>query len=319
MARTPARFVGSIGLTNVGRFDDQVVGIFPDAVADATTQTLLPDLFDESVDTFFVSQVNLKVSPGLYVDPDTFFAPKVSHGLKPGLYTDADTFFTSKVNLNLKPNLYVDADGFFTPAITQPSGGQNLFPGLYSDADNFFTPVVRGRYTLTPSLYADSDVFFTPIVKGRYNLSPGLYIDLDNFFGSSLGRRLTPTLYTDSDTFFTHVLSQGLSEQELLPFLYASQVNFFASEIEGGEEEPPTDLSFSQGGGKQRKFRKVESSNVDCVLHEGDTLTIRYKDGSVYNYLHCPEKKFERLAKARSPGNFVHTKIKDKHEYRRFF
>ena len=296
MARTPARFVGSIGLTNVGRFADQVVGIFPDAVADATTQTLLPDLFDESVDTFFASQVNLKVFPGLYVDPDTFFAPKISRNLKPGLYTDTDTFFAPKVSHGLKPGLYADVDTFFTPTVTQPSGGQTLFPTLFVSNSVFFSPVVKGRYTLTPSLYADADTFFGPVVKGRYTL--------------------TPTLYFDPDTFFTSVISQGPGgDQGLSPGNFFSLAFFFDSDIEGGdapEEETP------QGGGKQHKYHKLESSDVHSVLRYGDDVRIRYNDGKVYNYSDVSEKKFNKLVNARSPGSFVHKNIKEKHAYRRF-
>jgi len=272
----------------------------PSATAAAPAQTLLPNLYDESVDTFFTPQVNLRILPNLYTDPDTFFTPKVSFVLKPSLYVDADTFFS--------------------PTVAQPSGGQSLLPALYTDPDTFFTPAVKGLNRLTPGLYVDADTFFTPVVKNLNILSPGLYVDLDTFFSPTVGRRntLTPTLYVDPDTFFTHVLSQGISDQDLTPFLYSSLVNFFSPAVGGGEEEPP-DLSFSQGGGKQRKFREVKSSNVESVLHEGDTLTIRYRDGSVYNYSDVPEKKFNRLVKSRSPGSFVHTKIKDKHDYRRFY
>ena len=245
----------------------------------AASQTLLPNLFDESVDTFFTPVVKNK------------------NTLTPSLYTDADTFFTPVVTAR------------FT-----------LLPNLYTDLDTFFNPVVKGLNRLTPGLYVDADTFFTSVVKNRNTLSPGLYVDLDTFFSPTVGRlnTLTPSLYVDPDTFFTHALSQGISDQDLTPFLYSSLVNFF-SPLMGDGSEPEPDLSFSQGGGKQRKFRKVESSNVESVLHEGDTLTIRYRDGSVYNYSDVPEKKFNRLVNSRSPGNFVHTKIKDRHDYRRFY
>ena len=242
----------------------------------AASQTLLPNLFDESVDTFFTPVV------------------KGKNTLTPSLYTDADTFFTPVVTSRL-----------------------TLLPALYTDPDTFFNPVVKGLNRVTPSLYVDADTFFTPVVKGRNTLSPGLYSDADTFF-SPIARglnTLTPGLFVDSDAFFTPTVSISGGSSNLFPDIFTNQVNFFTPSISGGT----FDLSFTQGGGKQRKFRKVESSNVESVLHEGDTLTIRYRDGSVYNYADVPEKKFNRLVNSRSPGSFVHTKIKDRHDYRRFY
>ena len=287
-------FVGRIGLTNVGRFNDPG-GIFPDQVA---AQALLPSLFDESVDTFFGPQINLKIFPGLYTDPDTFFAPKVSHGLRPNLYTDADTFFT--------------------PTVSQPAGTQTLLPSLYVDSDTFFTPVVLSRKTLTPSLYVDPDTFFTPVVKNRNTLTPNLYTDLDTFHSATVTRRntLTANRYIDPDTFFTHVLSQGSAGQGLFAPMFGSGllVQFFSPQM-GGGQEPET----SQGGGKQYRYEKVKSSDVDSILHDKDgNLRIRYTDGKVYNYSDVSEKKVNRLVHSRSPGSFVHNNIKEKHSFYRF-
>ena len=246
----------------------------PSATAAAPAQTLLPDLYDESVDTFFTPQINLRILPNLYTDPDTFFAPKL--------------------NLVLKPNLYTDADTFFVPVVSQPAGSQTLVPSLFSDPDTFYSPSLNRN--IKPNLYSDVDTFFGPVAKNR------------NTF--------TPALFTDPESYFTQVISQGVSDQDLTPFLYSSQVSFFSPLMGDGSEE---DLSFSQGGGKQRHFKKLKSSDIESVLHEGDTLIIRYKKGGVYGYADVSEKKVNRLLKSRSPGGFVHKNIVNKHEYRRMY
>jgi len=292
-----ARTVGRIGLTNVGRFTDSG-GIFPDQVSTPATQFLLPSLFDESVDTFFAPQVNLKIFPGLYTDSDTFFAPKVSHGLKPSLYADADTFFA--------------------PTVTQPAGSQTLLPNLYTDLDTFFTPVVKGRYTLTPSLYTDADTFFVP--KVSRNAKPSLYVDPDTFFTPVVKGRytLTPSLYSDPDIFGAASVSQGLSDQFLFAPMFGSGllVQFFSPTVEGGGQGPVEEIF--QGGGKQYRYEKINnSSDIDRIMHCGDVLTIRYKDGKVYNYCDVPEKKFDKIAHSRSPGSYVHNNIKEKYSYRK--
>ena len=268
----------------------------PSTVTAAATQTLLPNLFDESVDTFFTPQVNLKIFPGLYTDSDTFFAPKINLVLKPSLYTDADAFFTPKVSHGLRANLYTDADTFFTPVVSQPGAStQTLLPPLYVDSDTFFTPVVRGRTTLTPSIYTDVDTFFGAVVKGR--------------------NTLTPNLFLDPDSFTTQVISQGPGgDQGLFPGVSNFFSFFFTSGIgDGGEEE-----EIPQGGGKQHRYHKLESSDVHSVLRCGDDVRIRYTDGKVYNYSDVSENKFKRLLKTRSPGSYVHNNIKEKHAYRRF-
>jgi len=244
----------------------------------AASQTLTPSLFDESTDTFFTPVVTSRFT------------------LLPALYTDLDTFFTPVVKgrNTLTPSLYVDADTFFTPKVSH-----GLHAGLYTDADTFFTPVVSqpgaGSQTLLPSLYVDSDSFFTPVVLSR--------------------KTLTPSLYADSDTFFTPIVSLSGGSQGLSPAMFHSLTNFFfTANLQGGEAEP----EIFQGGGKQYRYEKVKnSSDVDSVMHSGDVLTIRYKDGKVYNYQDVPEKKFDRLTHSRSPGSYVHNNIKEKYVYRK--
>jgi hypothetical protein len=243
----------------------------------AASQTLTPSLFDESTDTFFTPVVTSRFT------------------LLPALYTDLDTFFTPVVKgrNTLTPSLYVDADTFFVPVVTAK---KTLVPGLFVDSDTFFNPIVKGLNTLNAGLYTDADTFYTPVVSqpglGSQTLLPSLYVDSDSFFTPTvLGRTtLTPSIFTDLDIFFTPSVSGG---------------------------DTPT-VEIFQGGGKQYRYEKVKnSSDVDSVMHSGDVLTIRYKDGKVYNYQDVPEKKFDRLTHSRSPGSYVHNNIKEKYVYRK--
>lgn len=236
-------------------------------VVGSTAQTLLPNLFDESVDTFFTPKINLRILPNLYADADTFFTPKVSHRLNAGLYTDADTFFT--------------------PTVTQPAGSQNLLPSLYTDPDTFFTPVVKGRNTLTPSLYVDTDNFFTQLVKGRNTLTSSLYVNPD-IFGSA--------------TVSQSGVSQGLSPGDFfgLSFFFDSDVG--DGETQGGGRQwsgnfikPPKyhklestdidsvlregkDLKIRYTDGKVYNYTGVSDKKVDKLLNAKSPGSFVYKN-----------------------------------------
>jgi hypothetical protein len=91
---------------------------------------------------------------------------------------------------------------------------------------------------------------------------------------------------------------------------------FFTSNLDNTQGEPEPEIFL--GGGKQYRYEKINnSSDIDRIMHCGDVLTVRYKDGKVYNYCDVPEKKFDRIANSRSPGSYVHNNIKEKYAYRK--
>jgi len=58
------------------------------------------------------------------------------------------------------------------------------------------------------------------------------------------------------------------------------------------------------------KFRHVKSSNINELGHQGDTLGVRFKNGSEYHYSNVPESIFNRLIKAASIGRTFNELIK---------
>lgn len=59
---------------------------------------------------------------------------------------------------------------------------------------------------------------------------------------------------------------------------------------------------------------KVVSTNINDVSYDpkSQTMSITFKDGSIYNYLNVPEGVYERLLKANSVGSYFAMYIKNR-------
>lgn len=61
----------------------------------------------------------------------------------------------------------------------------------------------------------------------------------------------------------------------------------------------------------------VESSNLESVGHDGTNLFVRFKNGSIYVYLHVPESLYQELLAADSKGKYLGKHIKGAFQYER--
>lgn len=61
----------------------------------------------------------------------------------------------------------------------------------------------------------------------------------------------------------------------------------------------------------------VESSNIECLGHENDTLFIRFKSGESYAYSEAARGLFQALCASESVGKAFHRMVKGKLHYRR--
>jgi len=62
-------------------------------------------------------------------------------------------------------------------------------------------------------------------------------------------------------------------------------------------------------------MKKVESSNIEAVgWHEG-TLTVHFKNGSVYTYADVPKVEHDKLITARSVGGHFNAHIKGAYKH----
>lgn len=61
----------------------------------------------------------------------------------------------------------------------------------------------------------------------------------------------------------------------------------------------------------------VSSSNVRSIGHDAgtNTLSVEYKDGSVYHYHDVPKDVHEGLISARSVGGFLHANIRGSYKH----
>lgn len=104
---------------------------FGEQLTSASTQTLTPSLFDDSVDTFYAPTVTpgaVTLTPELFDDStDTFYAPTVSAGA-----------------VTLTPTLFDDsADTFYSPTVTVDGAEQTLTAELFDDsADTFYQHII---------------------------------------------------------------------------------------------------------------------------------------------------------------------------------
>ena len=64
-------------------------------------------------------------------------------------------------------------------------------------------------------------------------------------------------------------------------------------------------------------LEKVESSNIDMIGHDDNTLVIVYKSGSVYLFKDVPREIYDDFLKAESKGKFMNSVIKPNYKYER--
>lgn len=59
-----------------------------------------------------------------------------------------------------------------------------------------------------------------------------------------------------------------------------------------------------------KNLTPVESSQIKAIGHEGTTLTVEFKNGSVYEYANVPPTLHQHLMGAESVGKFFSQYIK---------
>ena len=61
----------------------------------------------------------------------------------------------------------------------------------------------------------------------------------------------------------------------------------------------------------------VKSSNVKSVGHDPDTntLSVEFRDGSIYYYHDVPKDIHESLVSSKSIGGYIHANIKGKYNH----
>ena len=61
----------------------------------------------------------------------------------------------------------------------------------------------------------------------------------------------------------------------------------------------------------------VDSSNLESIGYdsESSTLEIHFKQGSAYQYFDVPERIYDQLLSAESPGRFLSEQIKGVYRY----
>jgi len=60
------------------------------------------------------------------------------------------------------------------------------------------------------------------------------------------------------------------------------------------------------------KYQPVTSSNISEMGHEGETLGVRFKNGTEYHYSNVPPSIFDQLLNAASVGRTFNELIKSK-------
>ena len=63
----------------------------------------------------------------------------------------------------------------------------------------------------------------------------------------------------------------------------------------------------------------IQSSLITSVAHDdfSGILEIVFRQGGIYEYGNFGEKKFSKLLKAKSIGNFFNNKVRKEHRYRK--
>lgn len=62
---------------------------------------------------------------------------------------------------------------------------------------------------------------------------------------------------------------------------------------------------------------KVESSNIESVGWENNTLYVKYLSGGYYAYQNVPKEVYDNFCAAESKGRFMNAEVKNKYNYTR--
>ncbi len=65
------------------------------------------------------------------------------------------------------------------------------------------------------------------------------------------------------------------------------------------------------------KMNPVDSTNLESVGYDGTNLFVRFKNGSIYVYIHVPESLYQELLVAESKGKFLSKHVKGAFLYER--
>lgn len=60
------------------------------------------------------------------------------------------------------------------------------------------------------------------------------------------------------------------------------------------------------------KYREVESSNIEALGHDGESLGVKFKNGTIYLYQGVSKAIFDQLVGAASVGRTFNELIKSK-------
>lgn len=63
------------------------------------------------------------------------------------------------------------------------------------------------------------------------------------------------------------------------------------------------------------KFVNVESSNIEAIAYENETLYVKYLNGSVYKFYKVPKQIYDGFLAAPSKGQFMNNRIKGAFSY----
>lgn len=80
----------------------------------------------------------------------------------------------------------------------------------------------------------------------------------------------------------------------------------------------PPDAEIKTPQRKEIAVMSLNSSNLSWAEHDGgSTLTVGFRNGSVYEYYNCPYSRYTGLCNASSHGRYHHAYIRNSYPYRR--
>ncbi len=62
---------------------------------------------------------------------------------------------------------------------------------------------------------------------------------------------------------------------------------------------------------------KVESSTIDSIGFDNDTLYVKFNNGRTYTYLNVSKEVFTEMLNAPSKGIYLNQKIKSNYEFKK--
>jgi len=62
-------------------------------------------------------------------------------------------------------------------------------------------------------------------------------------------------------------------------------------------------------------MQAVDSSQIESIGHDGDTLAVRFKNGGVYHYHGVSAETFNDMKESRSVGSFLYKNIKPNYKF----